>query len=142
MLSADTRLDPDEALAARGKELRRSGLVLDDQALQEAWEHGGQRYIPVRLGKSAKDSLATLEQLGLLDKHIRRLLRNMAGQLRAGSIAADPYFRSQSENACLHCDYRDACRFVDGRGGEKCRYIGKIDPENVWAMMEEAESHG
>ena len=145
MLSADARMEADEALAEREKKLRRSGLLLDDAALREAWEHGDdKRYIPLRLGRGGKptgEELADLEKLGLLDRHIRRTLRGMARELRAGSITADPYFRSQSDNACLRCDYRDACRFVDGHAGEKSRYLAKYSPEQVWAMMEEGETH-
>ena len=145
MLTADTALDADTAAAERSKELKRSGLVLRDPAIQEAWEHGNEkRYIPVKLSarKGSFDALASLEQLGLLDRHIRRTLSGMARELRAGSIAADPFFRSQSDNACLRCDYRDACRFEEGRGGEKSRYLPKYSPEEVWALMEEGETNG
>ncbi len=145
MLTASAALDADTAMAERSKELRRSGLVLDDAAIQEAWEHGNEkRYIPVKLSarKGTFDGLASLERLGLLDRHIRRTLSGMAKELRAGSIAADPFFRSQSDNACLRCDYRGACRFQEGRGGEKSRYLPKYSPEEVWALMEEGETNG
>ena len=144
MLSADGRMEEDAILTERAKELRRSGLVLDDAALQEAWEHGSEkRYIPmkIRYNKPTADTLASLERLGLLDRHIRRQLRDMARQLRAGSIAADPYYRTQTDNACLHCDYFDACQFSEGRGGEKSRFMPRYKPEEVWAMMEEGEEH-
>ena len=145
MISADAALDADAVLAERGKELRRSGLLLDNEALKEAWEHGNEkRYIPIKLrcGKPVPDSLASLERLGLLDRHIRRTLSGMAKELRAGSISADPFFRSQSDNACLRCDYRGACRFVEGRGGERSRFLPKYSPEEVWALMEEGETNG
>jgi len=145
MLSADGRLDEEAVQTARSKELKRSGLLLDDEALKEAWEHGNEkRYIPIKFKykKPTEDSLTTLERLGLLDRHIRRQLRGMAKELRAGSIAADPFYRSQSDNACLHCDYADACRFKEGRGGEKSRFMPKYSPEKVWAMMEEGEKNG
>lgn len=145
MLAFSSRADGEQIEAERGKTLRRSGLLLDDAALQEAWEHGeDKRYIPVKLGRGGKptgESLADLERLGLLDRHIRRMLRGMAKELRAGSITADPFFRSHTDNACLHCDYRDACSFVDGHGGEKSRFFAKYEPEQVWAMMEEGEAH-
>jgi len=145
MLSSDGRMDEDAILTERGKELRRSGLLLDDEAVKEAWEHGNEkRYIPIkfRWNKPTADSLASLERLGLLNRHIRRQLRDMARQLRAGSIAADPYYRSQTDNACLHCDYFDACQFREGRGGERSRFMPKYSPEEVWALMEEGEEHG
>ena len=75
--------------------------------------------------------------------------RAAAGELRGRiteelnrRLAADPFFRSQSDNACLRCDYRDACRFEEGRGGEKSRYLPKYSPEEVWALMEEGETNG
>ena len=145
MLSADTALDADAVTAERSKELRRSGLLLDSESVKEAWEHGNEkRYIPIKIryGKPVPDSLASLERLGLLDRHIRRTLSGMAKELRAGSIAADPFFRSQSDNACLRCDYRGACQFTEGRGGEKSRYLPKYSPEEVWALMEEGETNG
>ena len=145
MLSSETRLDEEAILSERSKELRRSGLLLDEEVVKEAWEHGSEkRYIPIkfRWNKPTADTLASLERLGLLDRHIRRQLRDMARQLRAGSIAADPYYRSQSDNACLHCDYFDACQFTEGRGGEKSRFMPRYSPEEVWAMMEEREAHG
>ena len=145
MLNADAAMDLDAVKTERSKELRRSGLLLDNEAVKEAWEHGNEkRYIPIKIryGKPVPDSLASLERLGLLDRHIRRTLSGMAKELRAGSITADPFFRSQSDNACLRCDYRGACRFQEGRGGEKSRFLPKYSPAEVWAMMEEGETNG
>ena len=144
MLPTERREDDGTVAALREKELRRSGLLLDDPALLEAWEHGeDKRYIPVKLsrGKSAPEALASAERLGLLSRRIKAQLRGMAGQLRAGSIAADPYYRSPTENACLNCPYAAACQFVDGQGGEKCRFLAKLTAEEVWQKMEEAEEH-
>ena len=140
MLSADAEPGDEELAAARGRELRRSGLLLDSQALMDAWEHGqDKRYIPVKFsrGKPVRDALASAEQLGLLRRHIQKELAGMARQLRRGSIAADPYYRSAQENACLSCDYFSACRF-DGKTEQWRRrkslkapeFWNKIDPGN------------
>ena len=96
---------------------------------------------PVKFSKrgGSADSLASLEQLGQLSQHLRQTLTDMAGELHRGSIAADPYYRSQQENACLNCDYLDACYFSDGEGGESCRYLPKLSDNKVWGMLEEEE---
>ena len=123
----------------RREEIRRSGLVLEDMELLEAWEQGeDKQYIPVkfRSGKPSAESLASLERMGILRRHIERSLRGMARQLRQGSIAADPYYRSQQENACLNCDYYDACHFSQGENGESCRYTPKLSGEKVWALLD------
>ena len=136
---------PDEELAdRRAEEARRSGIVLNEPALMEAWEHGeDKRYIPIRFryGKPTEDSMTSTERLGLLWGHIRKRLGEMASQLRQGSIAADPYYRSQQENACLNCDFFDACHFADGQNGESCRYMPKLSPDRVWGMLEEGRDH-
>ena len=148
ILSTDRRGDDETALSLRAKELRRSGLLMsageDCRELIEAWEQGDdKRYIPVRFskGEAAADSLANKEQLSLLSRHIKSELRGMAGQLRAGSIAADPYYRSGQENACLNCPYLAACSFVDGQNGEKSRFLSRLKTADVWKKMEEAEEH-
>lgn len=133
-----------QARQKQDEELRRSGLVLDDGALIEAWERGeDKRYIPIKFkaGKPQGDSLASMERLGLLAGHIRGCLEKMAAELHRGSITADPYYRSQQENACLNCDYYDACYFSDGENGESCRYLPKLSDSKAWSMMEgEAEN--
>ena len=144
MLSVQKNIDEDEAGTKRSEELRRSGLVLDDEALIEAWEKGGdKRFIPVHFsGRNKGEGLASLERLGLLSKRIKETLTKMAKELRSGSIAADPYYRSQQENACALCDYFDACHFVHGENGEKCRFIQKLSSSEIWAKLEGGEDDG
>lgn len=138
MLSAARDMDDGEAEGLRREESRRSGLVLDDAEVMEAWENGeDKRYIPVKIGgRTAAESVASAERLGLLSKHIKETLTEMAGQLRRGDIAADPFYRSQQENACMNCDYFDACHFANGRGGERCRFMPKLPADKVWTMLE------
>lgn len=134
--------DPEagEAEKKRADALRRSGLALDDPTLLEAWEKSeDKRYIPVKFknGSPTGEGVASLEQLGLLGRHIRGSLGEMARELHRGSIAADPYYRSQQENACLHCDYFDACHFSDGENGEQSRFMPKLSEGRIWGMMQE-----
>ena len=144
LLSLTQDMDDGEAEKKRSEALRRSGLVLDDGALIEAWEKGeDKRYIPVKFkgGKPAADSLATLERMGVLAGHIKKSLGQMAGELRRGSIGADPYYRSQQENACLNCKYFDVCHFGDGENGESCRFMPKLSDNRAWSLMEGEAEH-
>ena len=145
ILSADGDIGEDEAAKQRNKELRRSGLVLRDDELINAWENGeDKRYIPVKFkgGVPSEDDVASLERLGKLSGHIRKTLADMASQLHRGNIAADPYYKGQQENACLNCDYFDACHFSDGENGEHCRYLKKLKPDVVWNMLEGGGKNG
>ena len=145
MLSLSSDTDADSAAAKLMEESRRSGLVLHDEALIEAWERGSEKlYIPVKVknGRLSADSLASAEQLGQLYTHIKRCLGDMASELRRGSISADPYYRSQQENACLNCDYFDACHFSDGQNGESCRYWQKYRTDAAWQLIKGGEDNG
>ena len=142
MASLDGEGTDEEIAAFLQKEARRSGLVLDDPALIEAWEKGeDKRYIPLkfRSGKPSADSAASAERMGLLYRHIRKMLGGMAAELRRGAIAADPYLRPSRESACDNCDYRDACHFADGEAGESSRYLPKLSAERVWELLEGGE---
>ena len=145
MLSLSRELDQEEVEKERGKELRRSGLVLSDAETIEAWERGeDKRYIPLRFrgGKATGEGLASAQQLGLLARHIRQTLTDMAGQLRRGNIAADPYYRGQQENACLYCDFFSACHFQEGENGESSRYMPKLSENKIWGMLEGGDGNG
>ena len=139
LLSLDAD-DEAEAGKLRRDKLRRSGLVLGDGALMEAWEKGeDKRYIPVKFknGRAGAEGVASLAQLGALREHIRDTLGEMAQALSQGSIAADPFYRSQQENACAKCEYYDACHFIDGENGEHIRYLPRYSDKEVWGMLEE-----
>ena len=140
MAAVDSADDSEEIEKQLRRSLRRSGLVLDDPEIIEAWEHGeDKQYIPLRLtrgGRASSDSAASAERLGLLYRHMIKTLGGMAHELRAGEISADPYYRSQRETACLNCDYFDACHFADGEAGESCRYMPKLSADTVWGLLE------
>ena len=119
---------PDALAAVRQKDLRRQGLLLDDEALLQAMEpaEGTPRYLPYSVKKDGRSGdLASPAQLVLLRQHVRRLLAGMTDELFAGKITANPYSRGAT-GACTYCDYAPVLppRPVpapppagDGRGG-------------------------
>lgn len=136
LLQFDHAPDVEETASRRMKGKRRSGLVLDDPALIEAWEQGDDKqYIPVRVLKS--DPLVSLEQMGLLRRHVERSLREMAEEIRSGSIAVHPSYVSESENACRNCPYHQICRFEEGENGEFSNPTPKLDDATVWTQLQE-----
>ena len=139
LISAKAPLSPEEIVAEKARARRRSGLLLDDKAVLEAMEHGETpRYLPVSYNKSgaaAGDALASAERLGILSRRVDETLRSLAAELRSGSIQASPWFRSQSENACLFCDYREACHFDEQR--DQIRYQSKCRTPQVWEKLEQ-----
>jgi ATP-dependent helicase/nuclease subunit B len=86
------------------------------------------------------DALATAEQLGRLSDYIDRLLTGMARELRAGSIAADPWYKSDNENTCLYCDYYSACHFDESC--DKWRWPAALKAPEFWARLEGGAAEG
>ncbi len=138
LVNAKADISDSEILAEKLKSKRRSGLVLDDDKILRAMEDSDEPvYIPVSVKKGCYtgEALASAERLGLLARHIDDTLCKMAKEMHSGCIAADPYFRSQTENACHFCDYASACHF----GGEedKIRYLDNMKSGEVWKKLEE-----
>lgn len=145
MVSVDSEPDEQTVQQERDKSLSRSGLMLDDERLMEAWAAGkDRRYIPARFSKSgvAPDSVASLERMGRLSRHIKDCLGQMAGQIHGGSIDADPFYSGQRETACLRCDFYEACYFSDGENGEHYRILPKLQDKQVWELLEEVKDNG
>ncbi|MBE6913829.1 MAG: ATP-dependent nuclease subunit B [Ruminococcaceae bacterium] len=138
LVSARADISAEEILAEKAKARRRSGLLLADEEILHAMEHGETpQYLPVKLNRDGAfrdDSLATAERLGLLSRHIDETLQALAKQLRGGSIAADPWARGQSARACDLCDYRGACHFDENT--DQIRYLAKLKDDEVWSRLE------
>ena len=120
---------------ARSRALRRQGLVLKEEPVLEAMERGDgeRRFLPDR-----PEFQVSREQLEQLDRYVTRTLRQTAGTLAAGSIAADPFWRDGEHNACRWCDYRAACHFEPERG-DSVRYRRKLEGKEFWSWLDRKE---
>ncbi len=138
----------------RRRQLRRSGLILNEPAVIEAMEHGIEKegeFLPIGFLKNggvsaaSRTSLASMEQLGQLSEHIRLVLKTMGRELRKGKMDARPVRRGPTETACQWCPYRAVCRF-DAKLGDKPHNIAKIGAEEFWqeinAELERGERNG
>ncbi len=120
------------------KKLVRSGLFLNNAEVLEAMEHGDKKkYIPVKLSENGfTGSLADMEQLGKLKKHVERTLLAIVRELRQGNIEADPYYKQAMDTACRYCKFFEACHFDRSRG-DRPRFLKHISREEVWEKMED-----
>ena len=140
--------DETEIQKARGKELKRSGIILGEDNIPELWDTGEQKlFSPVkkdRKGNPKRDSVITAGEFAQLYRHMKQRMEEMARAVHTGSIEADPYTEGTEEtSACKWCDYAGRCGFADGENGEHFRTLRKIDPEEVWEKIaEEVEEHG
>ena len=141
LISAPERLSDEDILKEKTKRLRRSGLLLAEDDVLHAMEHGdAPRYLPVTVNRSGEytgDALATAAQLSELSRFLEKTLTDMAGELRRGSIAADPWYKTEQDNACRTCDFYDACRFSEKTDG--WRFKTSLKAPEFWARLENGE---
>ena len=124
------------------KELRRSGLVLEDAQVLRAMEHDALEkpvYLPITLKKDGTitDGVATAHELGRLGRYTEHLLEQIAGELARGNVDADPAYRTPQDGACRWCAYASACYFRPGSGTDRRRILKKASPAEVWQNIDE-----
>ena len=119
-LSADGRLEAEEAQKERLSQWKRRGLLLEDEAVLQAMEPGDN---PSRMCYSVKKDgtlsgdLADRDQLKMLEEFVFRLLADMVSDIASGNVEPNPYTRGSSHNACAFCPYGSICheKEVEGR---------------------------
>lgn len=122
--------------------LRREGLVLDDEEVlraMESWGEDGPRFLPLKTDRSGalkSDYLVKTEQMGRLSRKVMETLEAIAGELAAGNIDADPYWRSPDANACRWCEYADACHFEECFGDRRV-WQRPVKPREFWETLEQ-----
>jgi len=139
ILSAARNASDEEIQKQRTGEMRRSGLILRDISVIDAMESGSlKEYLPVKTSKDGDftgESLISASQFGMLSEHVRNMMQNAKENISNGNNECSPYYKSENDNACNYCDYRDVCGF-DEEIGDKHRYVVKKDPEEVWKEFE------
>jgi len=129
----------EEISRARKKALRRGGLLLNDPLIIEAMELGeDKQYLPVKLSKDNEfkgDSLVSPEQIALIERHVAKMLGNAAMEILSGAIACQPMFKSESDNACLYCDFHMVCAFDEAAGGKR-KFVRKMKTAEIWEILQ------
>ena len=135
LLQFPVKPDPDDEEKQRMRSKRRSGILLNSAGVSDAWEKGDEKkYTPSKTPTS--NPLVSMEQLGLLRRHVEQKLDEMASELRQGSIRVSPGYVTETENACRTCDFHSICRFEEGENGDSARVMPRIPDGTVWKMME------
>lgn len=149
--------DADSIAAETRKVYRMNGLVLDDEEILDAMDHGiSGVFIPVRRLTNEKklmddngeeqivkyragSSIASLSQLGELKRYTEKLLGDMAAELHNGEIAALP-LANGNKLPCDYCDYRAVCgRQEDDPAREKQSFD---KPADIYRKIEESFEDG
>ena len=123
-MTTDGRMTPEELEKQRLKDLKRQGLLLQDEEILQAMEpgdHPKRLCYTVKSDGSLSGDLADRDQLKLLKAYMQRLLGDMVDEIASGNVEANPYTRGTSHSACTYCPYGAVCHQaeVDGRRNYK-----------------------
>ena len=142
-LSADGKLNEEEAEKLRCSQWKRKGLLLNDQEILQAMEPGDS---PKRMSYTVKKDgtisgdLADREQLKLLEGYVFRVLARMVEDIASGTVEPNPYTRGSSHSACDYCPYGSVCheKTVEGRRNYKT-----MSAQQFWeGIGKEMTGHG
>ena len=140
LVSLDPDDEPEDIEKKRKKSIKRSGIVLNNAELIDAWENGDDKsFCPASMRKDGEpDGRSTMseQQIEQLYAHIRTKLSEMACEIRNGSIEANPYEKSGS-SICDRCSFSQNCRFVDGEKGESMRTEKSLKTNEFWELLGE-----
>ena len=111
-VSAERGADPAEIEKASRRQLKMSGLLLDDSEIIQAMEAGAKgEFIPAALKKDgspdSRSSVLSQEDLRLVLEHSKRLIAAMGQELLQGAAEARPNMKNHS--ACQYCPYGAVC---------------------------------
>ncbi len=102
------------------KNLRRSGMYLDDRRIIDAMEEGREkRFVNLKYDKKndeyvagASSTLATLEDFGIIQRYIDTIFCDVMENLKSGNIEPNPIEdNSAGGNVCSYCQYHSICRY-------------------------------
>ena len=138
---------PEKIEKARKKELRRSGMVLEEPAVLQAMEHSALEepsYLPIAVKKdgTVTGNLASEGQFEKLARYVDRVLREIADEVFSGNIDADPYARTPQQSACTYCEFASACHFEEGSGSDRMEYIKATKNDEFWQHIDEVNGEG
>ncbi|MBQ0037221.1 MAG: PD-(D/E)XK nuclease family protein [Clostridiales bacterium] len=139
ILRTERGISREKLREAMEKELRRSGMVLQEPEVLRAMEHSALEspcYLPMQVKKdgSISGGLATAAQWGKLGKYVEKLLHQIADELARGNIDADPCTRGPQDSACTYCEFATACYFQEGR--DHARHLKKTTPAEFWQFVD------
>jgi ATP-dependent helicase/nuclease subunit B len=150
-VSAPRYAEPEAIEAQAEKELRMNGLIVDEPDVILGMERSGAgKFIPAAVkgetdgdgsicyAVSGRSSVASLEQFGILRRHIDKTLMDMAKTLRAGDAAAVPV-SGLGYNPCQYCDYTCVCGFEPGCQVNSIKSAGK---EEIWNRLKGDDGDG
>ena len=123
------------------KQFKMKGLILADVNLFKLMDKNmskESKYLPIKLNKdgeiSKTSSVITKDQFKDLQKHIKKLLKQISEEVLDGNISIKPYWNNK-KTPCEYCKYKTICLFDVSLPGNKYNYIKQLPNEEVFSKI-------
>ena len=122
------------------KELKMQGLILEDVEVfylaDAETTEGMSPIIPAGVNKDGitfnkASKVASLEQMELLRKHIRQILKKSGEKILAGDVSISPY-QLKEFKACQYCSFQVVCQFDPQVEGNSYRLVRTMENDEIW----------
>lgn len=121
ILKADRNKTDEEIEQEIKKQFKMQGLILADvnvvRMMDKTLQKGASNLIPAYLDQNqniseARSSVVTKEQFKTLQKHIDKVIKEIAKEIYSGQIEIKPYYNQKKKKTpCDYCEYRSICNF-------------------------------
>lgn len=95
------------------KSTKRSGIVLGEEKVLDAMEHGEKfEFMPVKKTKAGVggDYVVSRQQLDILESFVEKRMGQAVDRVLSGEFPAKPFYRGRSHDPCSYCDYSEICQ--------------------------------
>lgn len=121
IIKADKNKTDEEIEQEIKKQFKMQGLILADvnvvRMMDKTLEKGASNIIPVYLDQNqniseARSSVIKKEEFSILQKHIDKVIKEIAKEIYSGEIEIKPYYNQKKKKTpCDYCEYKSICNF-------------------------------
>lgn len=121
MIKADKNKTDEEIEQEIKKQFKMQGLILADvnvvRMMDKTLDKGASNLIPAYLDQNqniseARSSAITKDEFKILQKHIDKVIKEIAKEIYSGGIEIKPYYNQKKKKTpCDYCEYKSICNF-------------------------------
>lgn len=144
IIKADRNMSEEEIELEIKKQFKMKGLIVADvkviRMMDKTLETGYSSIVPAYVGKEdklseKKSSVVTKEQFQVLQKYMKKIIKQIAEEILSGKIELNPYNKKR-KTPCKYCEYKAICGFNDNQKGNCYNYIDEKSKEEILENMQ------
>ena len=147
IINKNKPLTDEQIEAELKKKFKMNGIILANinivKMMDKKLETKYSEVLPVYIDKDgniskSKSNVLSKEQFYMLQKHVKKIIRQIAKEIYNGKIDLKPYFNIKSKtNPCRYCEYKSICQFDTKLCDNKYNYIGNLSENAIFDMIKE-----